>query len=382
MPRFIPFNRPHLTGRELTHLQEAIGQDRLAGNGPFTGRCQRWLEAQLGSRRALLTHSCTGALEMAAILAEVGPGDEIILPSFTFVSTANAFVLRGATPVFVDVRPDTLNLDERLVEAAVTSRTRAIVAVHYGGVGCDMPALTAIAKSRGLVLIEDAAQALLARRDGRPLGAVAPLAAVSFHETKNVIAGEGGALLVNDEQLLRRAEIIWEKGTDRSRFLRGQVDKYTWQDIGSSFQPSELTAAFLWPQLEDSAATTAGRLSVWNRYHAAFEELERSGVARRPVVPDACQHNAHLYYLLLANAASRDDVLTRLNGAGVNAIFHYVPLHRSAAGRRFGRASGDLPQTDRVSDSLIRLPLWVGMTTADVDYVVEQVYAAVGQCAV
>src|SRR5688572_21850630 len=223
MPRFIPFNRPHLTGRELTHLQEAIGQDRLAGNGPFTGRCQRWLEAQLGSRRALLTHSCTGALEMAAILAEVGLGDEIVMPSFTFVSTANAFALRGATPVFVDIRPDTLNLDERLVEAALTPRTRAIVAVHYGGVGCDMTALTALARAHGLVLIEDAAQALLARREGQSLGGIAPLAAISFHETKNVIAGEGGALLINDERFLRRAEIVWEKGTDRSRFLRGQV---------------------------------------------------------------------------------------------------------------------------------------------------------------
>jgi len=382
MPRFIPFNRPHLTGREFAHLQEAVSQDHLAGNGPFTGRCQRWLMEQLGARRALLTHSCTGALEMAAILAEAGPGDEIVMPSFTFVSTANAFVLRGATPVFVDVRPDTLNLDERLVEAAITPKTRAIVAVHYGGVGCDMAALTAIARSRNLVLIEDAAQALLARRDGQPLGAVAPLAAVSFHETKNVIAGEGGALLVNDERFVRRAEIIWEKGTDRSRFLRGQVDKYTWQDVGSSFQPSELTAAFLWPQLEDSAMTTASRLAVWNTYHAAFEELERNGVARRPIVPDSCEHNAHLYYLMLANAASRNDVLARLNAAGVNAIFHYVPLHRSAAGRRFGRAPRDLPHTDRVSDSLIRLPLWAGMSAADVEYVVEQVYAVAGQCAV
>jgi dTDP-4-amino-4,6-dideoxygalactose transaminase len=231
------------------------------------------------------------------------------------------------------------------------------------------------------VLIEDAAQALLARREGQSLGGIAPLAAISFHETKNVIAGEGGALLINDERFLRRAEIVWEKGTDRSRFLRGQVDKYTWQDIGSSYQPSEITAAFLWPQLEDSASTTATRMAIWNRYHAAFGELERAGVASRPFVPETCEHNAHLYYLLLANPAVRQDVLTRLNAAGVNAIFHYVPLHRSTAGQRFGRVCGDLRHTDRVSDSLIRLPLWAGMPPADVDYVVEQVYAAVSQYA-
>jgi dTDP-4-amino-4,6-dideoxygalactose transaminase len=371
--RSVPFNRPHLTGREYANIQAAVANRHLAGNGPFTVRCQSWLEARLGCVRALLTHSCTGALELAAILSGVRPGDEVIVPSFTFVSTANAFALRGAVPVFVDIRPDTMNLDERLVEAAVTPKTRAIVAVHYAGVGCEMGAIADIAARHRLLVIEDAAQGIVAARNGRPLGTFGTLSALSFHETKNVIAGEGGALVINDVDFAARAEIAWEKGTDRSRFLRGQVDKYTWQDLGSSFQPSEITAAFLWAQLEDADRITAKRLEIWRRYHEAFEALESRGLVGRPTVPDGCAHNAHLYYLLVRTGAVRTAVLADLAGAGVNAIFHYVPLHSSPAGRRFGRPAGPMTYTESVSERIIRLPLWVEMTADHVSYVVEQV---------
>ena len=374
--RSIPFNRPYVTGREYDYLREAVATSHLAGNGRFTARCQAWLEERLGCRRALLTHSCTGALEMAAILTGVQAGDEVILPSFTFVSTANAFVLRGATPVFVDIRPDTLNLDERLVEAAITARTRAIVPVHYAGIGCDSVALGAIAAPRQLVVIEDAAQGILATRNGRPLGTAGQLAALSFHETKNVMAGEGGALLINDPAFVDRAEIVWEKGTDRSRFFRGHVDKYTWQDLGSSFQASEIAAAFLWAQLGEADAITAARLAIWNTYHDAFAPLEQRGLVRRPVVPAGCEHNAHLYYLLLPDPSCRCAVLKRLNEEGVNAIFHYVPLHTSPAGRRFGRAVGSMTETLATSERLIRLPLWVGMPAEDVHYVIDAVATA------
>lgn len=379
MKRLIPFNRPHITGHEFERIQEAIDNRHLSGNGPFTARCQTWIERTLDVPRALLTHSCTGALEMAAILIDAAPGDEIIMPSFTFVSTANAFALRGATPVFVDIRPDTLNLDERLVEAAVTPRTRAIVAVHYGGVSCDMDALGTIAGRHGLAVVEDAAQAVLARWNGRPLGSIGDLAALSFHETKNVSAGEGGALLVNSDRFLARAEIVWEKGTDRSRFYRGEVDKYSWRDLGSSYQPSEISAAFLWAQLEEADRITRARLSVWDSYHRAFEELEREGLVRRPVVPRGCDHNAHLYYLLLPNGRSRAALLAALAAQGVNAIFHYVPLHGSPAGQRFGRIAGSMRETESTSERLIRLPLWSDMTAEDVTYVAEQVIHQVRQ---
>lgn len=372
--RFVPFNRPAISERDHQYIHDAIGRP-LAGNGAFTARCQRWLEQRIGCRRALLTHSCTGALEMAAIVANVGPGDEVILPSFTFVSTANAFVLRGAVPVFVDIRPDTLNIDEDLVEAAVTSRTRAIVPVHYGGVGGDTARLAAIASSCGALVIEDAAQGILARRDGRPLGSTGQLAALSFHETKNVTCGEGGALLINDEGLAERAEVVWQKGTDRSRFLEGLVDKYTWQDIGSSYQPSEITAAFLLAQLEAAVELTRSRLATWEAYHRAFAPLEARGIARRPIVPGCCEHNAHLYYLLLAASSDRAAVLGELARRGVNAIFHYVPLHSSPAGRRFGRVAGPMHHTDDLSNRLIRLPLWANMPAEDVAYVTENVAA-------
>jgi len=374
--RYLPFNRPYVTGREFEYMQRAIENLHLSGDGPFTRQCQGWLEARLGSRRALLTHSCTAALEMAALLAELQPEDEVVMPSFTFVSTANAFAMRGARPVFVDVRPDTLNVDETALEAAITEKTRALVAVHYAGVACDMDAIEKIATARGLIVVEDAAQALGSTYKGRPLGSFGQIAAISFHETKNVIAGEGGALLVNDERFVARAEVIREKGTDRSRFLRGQVDKYTWVDLGSSYLPSELTAAFLHAQMQQADLITERRLEVWGWYYERFADLERHGCARRPIVPSDCQHNAHMFYLLLADLATRTRVLVYLNENGVNAVFHYVPLHSSAAGRRFGRVSGALPHTDAAADRLVRLPLWVGMSQDDVDWVVELVWRA------
>ena len=278
----VPFNKPRLTGREYERIGEAVANLHLSGNGPFTKSAQRWLEERTGAVKALLTQSCTAALEMSALLANIGPGDEVILPSFTFVSTANAFVLRGATPVFVDIRPDTLNLDAAAAAAAITPATRAIVAVHYAGVACDMDAIGAIAHRHGVLLIEDAAQAILSTYHGRPLGSFGTLGALSFHETKNVLSGEGGALLVNDPALVERAEVIWEKGTDRSRFFRGQVDKYTWVDVGSSYLPSEITAAFLSAQLDEADRLTADRLAIWHRYHEAFEAAETAGQLRRP----------------------------------------------------------------------------------------------------
>lgn len=357
----IPFNRPHMTGREIGYIAEAHGLGHLSGDGAFSRRCARWLERQAGAARAILVHSATAALEMAAILAEIGPGDEVIMPSFTFVSTANAFVLRGAVPIFVDIRADTLNLDERLIEAAITPRTRAIVAVHYGGVACEMDAIMAIAARHGLTVVEDAAQGQMATYRGRPLGGIAPLAAYSFHETKNVISGEGGALLVNDGSLADRAEIIGTKGTNRNAFLRGEVDKYTWVDIGSSFHPGELVAAFLWAQMEEADAITARRLAIWDGYHFAFAEAEAAGHLRRPVVPAHCRHNAHLYYLLLPSAESRGGFIERMREHGIHCVFHYVPLHDAPAGRRYGRAHGNLAVTTDIAGRVVRLPLWLGL---------------------
>ena len=373
----IPFNRPHLTGRELSYLKEAHARAHLSGGGHFTERCQEWLEREIGASKALLTHSCTAALEMAALLANVRPGDEIIMPSFTFVSTANAFVLRGATPVFVDVREDTLNLDETLLRRAVTRRTRAIAAVHYAGVACEMSSILQLAAEHGLLVIEDAAQGMMARYDGRPLGSMGQMAAVSFHETKNVISGEGGALLVNDPSLTERAEILWEKGTDRRKMSRGEVDRYTWVNIGSSFLPSELIAAFLWAQLEDAKTITEQRLAIWKRYHEGFACLEEAGLARRPKTPAECSHNAHLYYLLTRDASARRDLISRLTGEGIHTLFHYVPLHSSPAGRRFGRVSGSMRVTDSISVRLVRLPLWLGVEDYQAD-VIRGVKQALG----
>jgi dTDP-4-amino-4,6-dideoxygalactose transaminase len=372
----IPFNRPYLTGHEFTHIQEAVAAGQLAGNGRFTKQCQGWLERLVGAPRVLLTQSCTAALEMAALLIDLQPGDEVIMPSFTFVSTANAFVLRGARPVFVDIRPDTLNIDDRLIESAMTPRTRAIVVVHYAGVACDMDAVLALAKRYDLVVIEDAAHALMSRYKGRPAGSFGHLATFSFHETKNLISGEGGALVINDPQFVERAEIIWEKGTNRSQFSRGRVDKYTWMDVGSSFLPGELTAAFLWAQLEAAEAITARRLDLWNRYRAVSAPLEALGL-RGPKVPVECEHNAHMFYLLLSLAAHRNEILADLNARGVNAVFHYVPLHSAPAGRRYGRAVGSMSVTDDCSARLIRLPLWVGMLEDAPQLIVDRVLEVV-----
>jgi len=370
----IPFNRPHAVGKEFGYIQEAINNAHLSGDGAFTRKCCKWLEEQSRSCKALLTPSCTAALEMAAILIGIQPGDEVIMPSYTFVSTANAFVLRGGVPVFVDIRPDTLNLDEMKIEEAITHRTKAIVAVHYAGVGCEMDTITAIAERHDLPVIEDAAQGMMSTYKGRPLGSLGCLAAMSFHETKNVICGEGGVLLINDPRWVEQALIIREKGTDRSRFFRGQTDKYTWVDIGSSYLLSEISAAFLWAQLEEAHALTHQRVKIWDRYHEAFAELERQHRLRRPVVSPECRHNGHMYYLLLPNPEARSVLLKSLNAAGINAVFHYIPLHSSPAGKRYGRPHGQLSQTNHLSDCLVRLPLWVGMTDGDVTRVVESVY--------
>lgn len=359
---FIPFNQPYATGRELVYAAEAHRNRHLAGDGPFTDRCHRWIEQRTGCARALLTHSCTSALDLAALLLDIETGDEVILPSYTFVSTANAFVLRGAVPVFVDIREDTLNLDERLIEPAITTRTRAIVPVHYAGVSCEMDSITAIAKSYNLKVVEDAAQGVMASYKGSALGAIGDVGAFSFHETKNIISGEGGSLLVKDPELVLRAEILREKGTDRTRFFRGEIDKYTWQDIGSSYLPSELTAAFLWAQLEEAQGITNERLAIWQRYHVMLEPLELRGLLRRPIVPENCQQNGHLYYVLLAPGIDRGMVLARLKDEKINAVFHYVPLHSAPAGRRFGRASGQLSLTTSLSERLIRLPMWIGLS--------------------
>jgi len=370
----IPFNRPAVVGRELNNIVQALTDRHFSGDGSFTRRCHEWLERETGTAKALLTHSCTAALEMAAILADLNPGDEVIMPSFTFVSTANAVALRGAVPVFVDIRPDTLNLDESKVEDAITDRTRAIIVVHYAGVACDMDAFASITRRRDLILIEDAAQAMRSTYKGRPLGTIGALGTLSFHETKNIISGEGGALLVNDPRFVARAEIIREKGTNRSSFFRGQVDKYTWVDIGSSYLPGEIVAAFLYAQLEDSIALTENRRSVWNRYHEAFAELERDGKVRRPIVPPECAHNAHLYYLLLPDLAARTRFIARLKERGIAALFHYVPLHASPAGLRFGRAHGNLDVTTDVGDRLVRLPLWAGLDEQTSAAVIEAVH--------
>jgi dTDP-4-amino-4,6-dideoxygalactose transaminase len=371
----ISFNRPAFAGKELEYVREALGNSHTAGDGAFTKKCHAWLEAQLGASRALLTHSCTAAMEMAALLFDLAAGDEVILPSFTFPSTANAAVLRGAVPVFVDIRSDTLNIDERLIEAAITPRTKAIFAVHYAGVACDMQAIMDIAARHGLWVMEDAAQALMTRYRGQPVGSIGHLAAISFHETKNIISGEGGALIVNDPRFVERAEIIREKGTNRSRFFRGEVDKYTWVDVGSSYLPSDLVAAFLYAQFEHAERLLAERRAIWQRYHDGFAALERSGVCRRPIVPGDCEHNAHLYYLLLPNREARDGVIAELKAEGIQAPFHYVPLHSAPAGERYGRSCGNMQVTNATADCLVRLPLWYGMTGEP-----DRVIAAVEDC--
>lgn len=368
----IPFNRPYITGADFEHVETLRESSHLSGDGEFTDACQAWLQAEIGSPKALLTHSCTAALEMAAILFDVQPGDEVIMPSYTFVSTANAFVLRGARPVFIDIREDTLNLNETRIEQALTNKTKAIVPVHYAGVGCAMDTISAIASNAGLWVVEDNAQGIRSRYGEKPLGSFGHLATLSFHETKNVICGEGGALLINDEKFAARAEIVREKGTNRSQFFRGQVDKYTWVDIGSSYLPNELTAAFLYGQLQHSEWITDRRLAIWERYHAAFEPLENCGLVRRPQVPENCQHNAHMYYLILRDLNQRTAFITRLQESGIQTVFHYLPLHKSPLGRSIARTCGRMDITERVGDRLVRLPLWIGVED-HLDFIIETV---------
>lgn len=363
----IPFNKPYMTGKELWNVSQAHAKGHLSGDGAFTKNCNTWLEQRIGSRKALLTHSCTAALEIAAILANLTPGDEVIMPSFTFVSTANAFVLRGAVPVFVDIRPDTLNIDETRIEAAVTPKTRAIVVVHYAGVGCAMDTVMDIARKYNLLVIEDAAHGIMSTYKGHPLGSIGHLATLSFHETKNIISGEGGALLVNASQFIDRAEIVREKGTNRSQFFRGQVDKYKWVDLGSSYLPGEIIAAFLWAQMEEADAITKRRLDMWDTYHRWFAPLEKAGKVRRPTVPSECQQNGHMYYLLLPDLERRTKFIAKLKENGIGAVFHYLPLHESPMGMKYGRASAELPITRETSDRLVRLPLWLGLEEHLVD---------------
>jgi dTDP-4-amino-4,6-dideoxygalactose transaminase len=360
-----------MTGRELWYISQAHANGHLAGDGMFTKKCHAWLEARTGTCKVLLTHSCTAALEMAAILADIRPGDEVIMPSYTFVSTANAFVLRGGIPVFVDVRPDTLNIDEAKIEAAITPKTKAIVPVHYAGVACEMDTIMGIARRHNLLVVEDAAQAVMSTYKGRTLGAIGHLGAYSFHETKNIISGEGGALLVNDERFVERSEIIREKGTNRSQFFRGQVDKYTWVDTGSSYLPGEVISAFLWAQMEEAESITQKRLAIWHRYHQAFAALEEADTLRRPIIPEQCQHNAHMYYILLESLEKRTEVIAQLKRRGINAVFHYVPLHSAPAGKKYARTSGTMEHTDNLSDRLLRLPLWVGMDEAQDEVIAE-----------
>ncbi|MDP1997633.1 MAG: dTDP-4-amino-4,6-dideoxygalactose transaminase [Gallionella sp.] len=360
----IPFNKPFIIGRELALIADTVAQGHLSGDGPYTKLCHRWFEEHLNCRKALLTHSCTAALEMSAILCYLQPGDEIILPSYTFVSTANAFVLRGAVPVFVDIRPDTLNIDEKLIEAAITPKTRAIIPVHYAGVPCEMDAIMDIAQRHKLLVVEDAAQALLSTYKGRALGTIGHFGCLSFHETKNIISGEGGALLINDARFVERAEVIREKGTNRSQFFRGEVDKYTWVDIGSSYLPSELVSAFLYAQLEHADEITAQRCRICSAYAEQLAPLELAGKLHLPRFE--ADSNGHMFYIILDSLATRTALIAHLKAQGIHPVFHYVPLHSSPAGRKYGRVSGNMQLTDDLSERLLRLPLHYEMDDTDV----------------
>jgi len=372
----IPFARPFTTGAELAYIEDAINAGHLAGSGPYGRRCAAWIKQALGSQSAYVTTSCTAALEMAMLLSGIGQGDEVLMPSFNYVSSANAVVLRGGVPVFVDIRRDTLNLDESLLEAAITPRTKAVVAVHYAGVACEMDGLMAIASAHDLVLIEDVAHGLRGTYASRPLGSMGDLSCFSFHDTKNVTCGEGGALAVNNPRYVDRAAIVYEKGTDRADFLSGQIDRYTWQDIGSSYGLSDINAAFLWAQLEAIEEIGARRARTWEQYHAAFAALEAAGRCRRPAPPAHCTHNAHIYHLRLSDERSRDRGLRCLATHGVQAVSHYQPLHAAPAGVTYGRAVGDLAVTTATSATLVRLPIWAGMEEAEIDQVIEAVHVA------
>ncbi len=354
----IPFNKPHLAGKEMSYIRDAHRRRQLAGDGFYTKKCQRWMQDKFGCKQSLLTHSATAALEMIAILSQIKPGDEVIMPSYTFVSTANAFVLRGGVPVFVDIRYDTININEQIIEQAITKKTKAIVVVHYAGVGCEMDSIRSIAKKHNLLVLEDAAHAFLAKYKNEFLGTVSDLAAFSFHETKNIISGEGGTIFINNPKFIERATIIREKGTNRSKFFLGLVDKYTWVDIGSSYLPGEIIASFLMAQLEKATSITKKRVLLWNRYHKELKDLEDRELIRRPIMPKYIDHNAHLYYILTKNKIQRIELAQHLKDNGILAVTHYVPLHSSPAGKKFGRYVGSMNVTDLVADTLLRLPLF------------------------
>ena len=357
----IPFNKPFLTGNELSYVSDAHIRGQLAGDGHYTKLCSAWIEQNTTSKKVLLTHSCTAALEMAAILSNISPGDEVIMPSYTFVSTANAFVLRGATPIFVDIREDTLNIDETKIEDAITNKTKAIVPVHYAGVACEMDTIMEIAKRHNIIVIEDAAQGIMSTYKGRALGSIGHLGCFSFHETKNIVSGEGGALLINDQQFIERAEIIREKGTNRTKFFRGEIDKYNWVDIGSSYLPGEIIAAFLWAQIEEADNITKLRINIWNEYNQAFKNLENSNLVRRPIIPEKVLHNGHMYYLLLDDVDTRTSFIKMMFENGIHCVFHYVPLHSSPQGQKRGKSFGSLSVTSDIADRLVRFPLWPDM---------------------
>ena len=374
----ISFNVPPCTGRELGYIAEAVAAHKICGDGDFTKKCNAWMERRFDAKKVLLTTSGTTALDMASLLCELQPGDEVILPSFTFSSTANAFAIYGAKLVFVDIRPDTMNLDETKIEAAITDRTRVIVAMHYAGVACEMDTIMDIARRHGLLVVEDAAQAVMSTYKGRALGTIGDLGCFSFHETKNYSMGEGGALIINNEKYIERAEILREKGTNRSKFFRGQVDKYTWVDIGDSFLPSELNAAYLWAQLEMAEEINSDRLKSWRAYDEAFRELKERGLAELPTVPAGCVHNAHMYYLKCRDLAERTALIRFLKERDILAVFHYVPLHSAPAGLKYGRFAGEDRYTTRESDRLVRLPLYYGLTPEDQAKVIAAVRAFYG----
>lgn len=367
----VPFNKPYMSGKELWYITEAHARGHLSGDGTFTARCSEWLEDLTGTDKALITHSCTGALELAAILSNIEPGDEVIMPSYTFTSTANAFVLRGATPVFIDIRPDTLNLDEKLIEEAITPRTRVIVPVHYAGIACEMDAINEIAHRHDLLVVEDAAQGLHATYKTRALGTLGHMGTLSFHETKNIISGEGGALLLSTPELSRRAEIVREKGTNRKAFFRGEVDKYSWVDIGSSFLPSDMIAAFLWAQMEESDLITKRRLVLWDTYHKGLEGLDHAGLLKRPIIPEHCGHNAHMYFIVLPSPEIRNRLVQHLAAREIHSVFHYIPLHSSEMGQRVGRAVGDMKNTNHISACVLRLPFWLGVEAYQEEIIAE-----------
>lgn len=371
----INFNVPPFTGKEFVYMQQAVEQEKICGDGPFTKKCSEWIEAQTGTVKCLLTTSCTHATELAALLADIKPGDEVIMPSYTFVSTANAFVLRGATAVFVDIRPDTMNLDEKKIEDAITDRTKAIAPVHYAGVGCEMDTIMDIAKRHNLMVIEDAAQGIMASYKGKPLGTFGEFGCFSFHETKNLSMGEGGALLIRDEADILRAEIFREKGTDRSQYFRGQVDKYRWQDFGSSYLPSDMNAAYLYAQLEMAEEITRARMERWEQYRALLSPLAETGRITLPCIPEECTHNAHMFYIKTKDMEERSRLIAYLKERDILSVFHYVPLHSAPAGRKYGRFHGEDEYTTRESERILRLPMFYKLTEDQVTYIAEQVKA-------